>query len=85
MRGESAYPATGTGCVAVIGRMPQFHADKLPVLLRRTPASSCQRERSRSESGVPERIRTSSLRFRKPLLYPAELRGRDGRWGRTDL
>ena len=28
--------------------------------------------------GVPERIRTSDLRFRKPLLYPAELRGRDG-------
>lgn len=24
--------------------------------------------------GVPERIRTSDLRFRKPLLYPAELR-----------
>src|SRR5215813_5806155 len=28
------------------------------------------------KSGVPERIRTSDLRFRKPLLYPAELRGR---------
>jgi ADP-ribose pyrophosphatase len=27
-------------------------------------------------NGVPERIRTSDLRFRKPLLYPAELRGR---------
>src|SRR5262245_23639014 len=26
--------------------------------------------------GVPERIRTSDLRFRKPTLYPAELRGR---------
>lgn len=25
--------------------------------------------------GVPERIRTSDLQFRKPLLYPAELRG----------
>jgi hypothetical protein len=40
MRGECAYLATRTGCVAVIGRMPQFHADKLPVLLRRIPASS---------------------------------------------
>lgn len=29
--------------------------------------------------GDPERIRTSDLRFRKPLLYPAELRGRAGR------
>ena len=26
--------------------------------------------------GGPERIRTSDLRFRKPLLYPAELRDR---------
>ena len=26
--------------------------------------------------GVPETIRTSDLRFRKPLLYPAELRAR---------
>ena len=32
-------------------------------------------ERLKSEDGVPERIRTSDLRFRKPLLYPAELRG----------
>ena len=80
MKGESAYLATRTGCVAVIRRMPQFHADKLPVPLRRIPASSCQRARSRSKNGVPERIRTSDLRFRKPLLYPAELRGRDGRY-----
>lgn len=28
-----------------------------------------------SFNGVPERIRTSDLQFRKPLLYPAELRG----------
>ena len=27
-------------------------------------------------NGDPERIRTSDLRFRKPTLYPAELRGR---------
>jgi hypothetical protein len=26
--------------------------------------------------GGPERTRTSDLRFRKPLLYPAELRDR---------
>jgi hypothetical protein len=26
------------------------------------------------QSGGPERTRTSDLRFRKPLLYPAELR-----------
>jgi hypothetical protein len=29
--------------------------------------------------GGPERTRTSDLRFRKPLLYPAELRDRDRR------
>ena len=28
------------------------------------------------ENGVPEGIRTPDLRFRKPLLYPAELPGR---------
>src|ERR1700674_269754 len=27
-----------------------------------------------AEAGGPERTRTSDLRFRKPLLYPAELR-----------
>jgi hypothetical protein len=57
MRGESAYLATRTGCVAVIGRMPQFHADKLPVLLKRIPASSCQLARSRSECGVPRSMK----------------------------
>src|SRR3546814_16224117 len=31
-------------------------------------------------TGAPERTRTSGLRFRKPSLYPAELRGR-GRSG----
>jgi integrase len=31
-----------------------------------------------SSYGTPERIRTSGLRFRKPLLYPTELRGHGG-------
>jgi hypothetical protein len=31
--------------------------------------------------GGPERIRTSDKRFRKPLLYPTELRGQE-RWRR---
>jgi hypothetical protein len=35
-----------------------------------------RRRSLRMGDGVPERIRTSDLRFRKPLLYPAELRGR---------
>ena len=34
------------------------------------------RENTLHESGVPERIRTSDPRFRKPMLYPAELPGR---------
>jgi hypothetical protein len=29
---------------------------------------------TRNDIGGPERIRTSDLRFRKPLLYPTELR-----------
>ena len=31
-----------------------------------------------AETGVPDRIRTYDLVFRKHLLYPAELRGRKG-------
>ncbi len=34
------------------------------------------RSQASEKIGDPERIRTSDLRFRKPLLYPAELRGR---------
>jgi hypothetical protein len=30
----------------------------------------------KKDAGGPERTRTSDLRFRKPLLYPAELRDR---------
>ena len=37
MRGEFAYLATRTGCVAVIGRMPQFHADKTARLAETDP------------------------------------------------
>ena len=29
------------------------------------------------QNGVPEWIRTTDLRFRKPLLYPTELRKHD--------
>ncbi len=38
------------------------------------------------KSGGPEGIRTPDLRFRKPLLYPAELPGRAiwGRWMAPD-
>ncbi len=39
--------------------------------LRTRKAGSC----GHMENGVPERIRTSGLRIRNPLLYPAELRG----------
>ena len=31
---------------------------------------------SKRHPSTPGKIRTSDLRFRKPLLYPAELRGR---------
>ncbi len=29
------------------------------------------------KNGTPERIRTSDLRLRRPLLYPAELQAQD--------
>ena len=34
---------------------------------------------------IPDRIRTCDLRFRKPSLYPTELRGRRLRGGRNVL
>src|SRR3954447_21886387 len=37
----------------------------------RTP---CKYARSAESCSAPERIRTSDLRFRRPTLYPAELR-----------
>lgn len=37
------------------------------------------------QTGVPEGIRTPDLRFRKPLLYPAELPGRARHYSPKDL
>jgi site-specific recombinase XerD len=39
------------------------------------PASSCGSGIESEEEGTPGRIRTCGLRFRKPSLYPTELRG----------
>ena len=52
---------------------------------REIPVVVLERQRSNGGSGfldAPERIRTSDLRFRRPTLYPAELRAR-GRVVRT--
>ena len=38
--------------------------------------ATCPPRTSRTCAGAPERTRTSDTRFRKPLLYPSELRGR---------
>ena len=38
-----------------------------------------------AESYAPERIRTSDLRFRRPTLYPAELRALEGGVYRASL
>src|SRR5580704_3285523 len=46
--------------------------------LRFRREQSCEAH-SVKQDGGPERTRTSDLRFRKPLLYPAELRDRDRR------
>src|SRR5262249_25117818 len=43
---------------------------------RRCPAAKCLHRSGVDNLGGPERSRTSDLRFRKPLLYPAELRDR---------
>lgn len=39
-----------------------------------------QRSMRETAKGTPGRTRTCDRRFRKPLLYPAELRGRGGGW-----
>src|SRR5215207_2011090 len=39
---------------------------------------SCKCTRSAESGSAPERIRTSDLRFRRPTLYPAELRAQLG-------
>ena len=38
------------------------------------PVKKAAKKRLTQPLGGPERIRTSDLRFRKPLLYPTELR-----------
>lgn len=63
-------------------RLDEHRAKKsVPLPASETP-SETKREKSHAKSkrkrsdGVPEGIRTPDLRFRKPLLYPAELPGR---------
>ncbi len=51
--------------VATMARARRCPAPELFVMLR-------------SSNGGPDRTRTCDLRFRKPLLYPAELRDRFG-------
>src|SRR5262245_39959800 len=43
---------------------------------RRLPRTEAPLRHRPGKLGGPERTRTSDLRFRKPLLYPAELRDR---------
>jgi hypothetical protein len=42
--------------------------------LRPTQAGILNRALGRSYENIPERIRTSNLRLRRPTLYPVELR-----------
>ena len=49
-----------------------------PGLHTATYSSRLPRSRIRRKNGAPGRSRTCDLRIRSPLLYPAELRARDG-------
>src|SRR5262245_38261117 len=51
--------------------------DRVPVVSAPSPDRGPLRHRP-GKLGGPERTRTSDLRFRKPLLYPAELRDHKG-------
>ncbi len=69
--GDSAGSATGcTRCRHLSRRVPACWRGKL----------LGNPEVSPKQTSTPETIRTSDLRFRKALLYPAELRGRIARW-----
>lgn len=47
-----------------------------PVIMGKGSVKWREGHTRRDCDGDPERTRTSDLRFRKPTLYPAELRGR---------
>ncbi len=79
---EPAPRASGSGPIA--GQVSRDAPMSAPIL--RTEWSDCNataligfdaRHATRGRIGGPERIRTSDKRFRKPLLYPTELRGHD--------
>ena len=72
-----AFGAPSKGAVSEQG--VTFHSgDMSNTEPRRCPGSLPQASNGLLLFGGPERTRTSDLRFRKPLLYPAELRDRKG-------
>jgi integrase len=82
------FPTGGdvsTRDVSVAGVMAQSdaqtQANKKPLVSKGLDASS--RLESSSVANTPDRIRTCNLRFRRPMLYPVELRVRVKRLRRT--
>jgi hypothetical protein len=57
--------------------LTSFRATNLRCVRQRR--SPCKCTRSTESCSAPERIRTSDLRFRRPTLYPAELRAQGRR------
>ena len=69
--------AGGDQDVAVVERIGQFGQAVIAARCRLSGSNSTGlRDDGPKNFGGPERTRTSDLRFRKPLLYPAELRDR---------
>src|SRR3982751_551688 len=72
-RSPRAGLTTPTGTSAARGQVERCSSRTTSAHCRRCALT--QNVTGRRKNGVPERIRPSDLRFRKPLLYPAELRG----------
>jgi hypothetical protein len=84
---RDVQPSQVGGCRAArraVSKSPKMSPENQPESLtsfratnrgpERQERSPCKGSRSAESCNAPERIRTSDLRFRRPTLYPAELR-----------
>src|SRR6266478_3771442 len=74
-----AKPTGGAAAAKPSSSLKHIARTRLPKPLPAVWVKRQKRKGNQSEQegiGGPERTRTSDLRFRKPLLYPAELRDR---------
>src|SRR5689334_8482949 len=73
---RAADPSEAPGCVPsrTCAARARFAGDSGGTGTVRTPNGDGRQAKMPANQDAPERIRTSDLRFRRPTLYPAELR-----------